>query len=742
MKSAPPVAEPRVARHAHVRGTVQGVGFRPYVRGLALELGLEGWVRNEAVGVSIVVEGAAQAVTAFAERLPRELPAPGAVESLAWSNAEPSGAAGFEILAPGEGGEAPALNLPADLAPCEACLAEIGDAASRRRGYAFTSCVRCGPRHSIVEALPWDRASTSMRDFALCAACEADFARRGDRREHAETLACPACGPKLRLVEGEVDLAEGEEALSRAVAALRRGAIVAVLGVGGFLLCCDARSDAAVRALRERKRRPREPFAVLVADLDAAKVIALPSDAEGEALRSAAAPIVLVRARDGALAPSVSCGLRRVGLMLPSAPLLWLLARDFGGPLVATSANHHGELIAATDAELAARGAGLADAVLTHDRRVVRRIDDSVVQVAAGRVRCLRLARGLAPRAIELDVPAASLVAYGAHLRAAPAILRGSTATLLPHVGDLGSASRRDALGEAIDQASALFGHAAELGVIDAHPDYASTLLAEARGGRLERVWHHQAHVAACLAENGASEALGFAWDGTGLGSDGTLWGGEALALDRRGARRVATLRSFPLPGGDAASRDGHRALAGLLAELGLSSSEPRVARHLPVAARPALAPRSSSLGRLFDAVAALTGVCSESSYEGEAAMRLEELAEPGAEPYALPIDELGVIDWGPMLRAMLADHGDAPRIASRLHASLVEVIVQVTARQRASRVALSGGCFANRLLLEGALEALSARGVEVLTHAIVPPGDGGLALGQLWVAAHRLGRA
>lgn len=742
MTSAPPVALPRVARRALVRGIVQGVGFRPYVRGLALELGLDGRVRNEPSGVSIVVEGVERAVAEFAERLPRELPAPGAIETVEWSDEGPSGAAGFEIRAPAEGGEAPALHLPADLAPCEGCLAELGDAASRRHGYAFTSCVRCGPRHSIVEALPWHRASTSMRDFTLCAACEADFERRGDRREHAETLACPACGPRLRLTEGERSVAAGDEALSQAVAALRRGAIVAVLGVGGFLLCCDARSEAAVRALRERKRRPREPFAVLVADLAGANAIARPSDAEGQALRSPAAPIVLVRAREGALAPSVGCGLARVGLMLPAAPLLWLVARGFGGPLVATSANHHGELIAASDAELAARGAGLADLVLTHDRRVVRRIDDSVVQLAAGRVRCLRLGRGLAPRSIELEVPAASLVAYGAHLRAAPAILRGSTATLLPHVGDLGSASRRDALGEAIDQASALFGHAAEASVIDAHPDYGSTLLAEARGGRLERVWHHHAHVAACLAENHTREALGFAWDGTGLGSDGALWGGEALEVDARGARRVATLRSFPLPGGDAASRDGRRVLAGVLGELGLTSSDPLVAKHLAIAARPALAPQSSSLGRLFDAVAALTGVCSESSYEGEAAMRLEELAEPGAEPYALPIDAHGVIDWGPMLREMLADPSDAPRIASRLHASLVHLIVRLSERQRATRVALTGGCFANRLLLEGAHEALSSRGVEVLTHAIVPPGDGGLALGQLWVAAQRLGRA
>jgi hydrogenase maturation protein HypF len=742
MKSAPPVAQPRVARRALVRGTVQGVGFRPFVCGLAVELGLDGWVRNERAGVVLVVEGAEEDVAAFAQRLARDLPAPGAIVSVEWTELEPSTASGFEILPPAQGADAPTLSVPADLAPCEACLAEIADPSSRRHGYAFTSCVRCGPRHSIVEALPWHRASTSMSGFALCESCEADFARRGDRREHAETLACPACGPRLRLVEGERSMVEGDDALRCAVLALRRGSIVAVLGVGGFLLCCDARSDEAVRKLRERKRRPREPFAVLVADFAAASAIARPSDAEREALRSPAAPIVTVRARDGALAHSVTCGLARVGLMLPAAPLLWLVARDFGGPLVATSANHHGEAIAATDAELSARGAGLADFVLSHDRRIVRRIDDSVVQVAAGRVRCLRMGRGLAPRSLELDVPGASLVAHGAHLRAAPAILRGSTATLLPHVGDLGSASQRDAFSEAIDRSSALFAHEAEVSVIDAHPDYGSTLLAEARGGRLERVWHHHAHVAACLAENQASEALGFAWDGTGLGSDGELWGGEALEVGPRGARRVATLRSFPLPGGDAASRDGRRALAGLLAELGLDSRTPLVSRHVPIAWHPALAPRTSSLGRLFDAVAALTGVCSESSYEGEAAIRLEQLAEPGAEPYALPIDAQGVIDWGPMLREMLADPSDAPRIASRLHASLVEVTVRVSELRGSSRVALSGGCFANRLLLEGAHDALRARGIEVLTHAIVPPGDGGLALGQLWVAAHRLGQA
>lgn len=742
-----------IARHVcRVFGVVQGVGFRPFVARLASELALAGWVRNEGRFVRIELEGDVAALARFAERLIAEAPPPAHVVRVAWRVAAIRGARAFTIE-PSAQREGVALTIPPDLAPCEACVADIGDPGSRRQGYAFTSCARCGPRFSIVRALPYDRASTSMAGFALCAACRREHDDLRDRRHHAQPIACPACGPTLRAsaVDGAA-IAEGGAALDAAAEAIRRGAIVALKGIGGFQLVTDATADAAVTRLRERKRRPREPFAVMVRDLDEARRHAHISALEAAALTSAAAPIVLAARRASALAPSIAPGLARVGLMLPSSPLHHLLLERVGIPVVATSANVHREPIVTEDADARARLALIADLVLGHDRAIVRRCDDSLVHAVLGEVRTLRLGRGLGPRRLTLSGRAPRpVLCAGAHLRNAPAMLAGDEVVLWPHVGDLDAPLARRALEDAWAGLAALLSLEPDAIAVDAHPDYASTVAAEATELPLLRMHHHHAHVAACLAEHGADEAFGVAWDGVGLGHDGELWGGEVLHVTPRGASRVASLRCFPLPGGDAAARDGRRALAGALSALGLEPfareiGGPDVARFARLAESRTLSPTTTSAGRLFDAVAALLGVCERSSYEGQAAMELEAIAERGAEPLPFEIvDGPGhrVIDWGPTLAALIAMRADAPRAASRFHATLAAMIADAVTESPATRcgvVALSGGCFANALLLESAAEALSARGLRVIVPRIAPPGDGGLALGQAWIAMHRIG--
>ncbi|MGK4003584.1 Sua5/YciO/YrdC/YwlC family protein [Sorangium sp. So ce1036] len=792
-------------RRGRVEGVAQGVGFRPFAARLARELGLAGGVRNEGGAVVVEVEGDRERLDAFARRLEAEAPAAARIDRVAWAAVAPRGARGFRIDESDPGG-APRLTIPPDLRACEGCLAEVEDPGARRLGYPFTSCAACGPRFTIVEALPYDRPRTTMARFAMCAACRLEYDDPADRRYHAQPIACPACGPALTLRDAAfARLAGGDDALAQACEAIRRGGIVALKGLGGYQLLCDARGEAAVQRLRERKRRAEKPFAVMVAEVAAARALAAVSAREEEALTSAAAPIVLLRRRGDGLARSVAPGSARLGVMLPATPLHHLLARRLGFPVVTTSGNLHEEPIAADDEDARRRLGRIADVFLTHDRPIARRCDDAVVHVVDGRVRTLRLARGLAPVRVALgstsvgatstsvgatstsvgatstsvgatstsvgatstsvgatstsvgatstsvgatstSVGATStstsvgraLLCAGAHLKNAPAAAVDGEAVLWPHVGDLDTQAARDALDEALAALRAFLALDPAAVVADAHPDYASTRWAERSGLPVVRVQHHHAHVAACLAEHGGREALGVAWDGAGLGDDGTIWGGELLHVTPRGARRLAHLRPFPLPGGDAAARDGRRALAGLLVEAGLPlpGGDRDLGRFAAVARSARLAPRTSSAGRLFDAVAALTGLRARASFEGQAALAVEHAAEPGAEPYPFRVDGPS-IDWAPMLAPMLAERGDARRVASRFHATLIAMIVEVAVRHGARVVALAGGCFQNVLLAEGAARALRERGLSVLLPAAAPPGDGGLALGQAWVASH-----
>ncbi|MBX3248330.1 MAG: carbamoyltransferase HypF [Myxococcales bacterium] len=751
-------------RAASVEGVVQGVGFRPFVARLATELGLRGWVRNEGRAVAIEVEGPEPALDAFARRLVEGAPPAARIERVRWSVvAQPAerdvaadfgGAAGGFVIAPSVTGEGLALTIPADLATCAACRAEVDDPSARRFAYPFTNCTACGPRFTIVEALPYDRARTTMAAFPRCEACRREHDDPADRRFHAQPIACPACGPALRLCDARgAALATRDDALGQAVEALRRGAIVALKGLGGWQLLCDAGDEAIVARLRARKRRPHQAFAVLVAHLDGARAIARLDADEEAALASPAAPIVLVRARAPhvarhaapRLAPNVAPDNARVGVMLPTTPLHHLVAARFGGPLVCTSGNHHDEPIATGDAEALARLGAIADVFLGHDRAIARRVDDALVHVVDHVTRTLRLGRGLAPLGIGLPSadPEARLLCLGGHLKSAPAALVGREAVLWPHVGDLDTLAARDAFERALGELRDFLRLEPTGYVCDAHPDYASTLFAEGGALPITRVQHHHAHVAACLAEHGLDEALGFAWDGVGMGDDGAAWGGEALYVDPEGARRVAHLHPFPLPGGDAAAREPRRALAGALVAAGLPAelqSELVPPALIRLARVPRLAPPTTSAGRLFDAVAALAGVCGSATHEGQAPIALEAAAGgfgSCAAPYEFRL-EGPVMDWRPALRAMVAERHDVLRVAARFHATLVAMIVAVAERERPSAVVLTGGCFQNATLAAAALDALRERGHHVLLPARVPPNDGGLALGQAWVAARR----
>jgi hydrogenase maturation protein HypF len=773
---APSTRTPQERRRASVRGVVQGVGFRPFVAKIARAHALVGFVRNAAEGVEIEVEGSPAALDAFACALTSP-PPPARIETITWEtlpsidddhvhvhdhdhdhdHVHDHVHADVFTIAPSLLDGAPLPTTPPDLAPCDACLAELHDPNARRHAYAFTSCTRCGPRASTILALPFDRERTTFAGFPLCPRCAAEQHDPLDRRHHAQTLACPDCGPRLLLRDRYSARLPDVDPLDAAIAELRAGAIVALRGVGGWQLLVDARDTRAVSRLRDRKRRPRQPFAVLVRDLDAARALAHVNDDEAHELTSAAAPIVLVRPRTSAVAPNVAPATPRLGLMLPSSPLHHLLASRVGAPLVCTSANLHGDPTPIGD-EAFDDLRGVADLFLDHDRPIARRLDDSVRAVLAGAPRTLRLGRGLA-LTLPFDAPT-SILATGAHFQSAPAVCDRERVYLAAHVGDLDSPRARAAHRASEDDLLALHRLEPRVVATDAHPDLACTRAAEARALPIERVWHHHAHVASVLAEHRVERALGFVLDGFGLTPHGA-GGGEVLEVSPSGARFVGRLAPFPLVGVDRSAREGDRALAGVLAAAGIDvrAHVPRFAgvvdRGVP----------STSAGRLFDAVSALLGVCAHSTYEGEAACALEAIALPNQPPYpfalepktvadpqgqprtivASPRGQPRTIDWRPAIAPLLAERHDAPRAAGRFHATLAVAIASFAAHHRETTqagvrdVVLAGGCFVNALLLERTVDELDARGFRALLATQLPPGDGGLALGQLRVASWSL---
>ncbi len=738
-----------------VRGTVQGVGFRPFVYREATTRGLAGWVRNSPAGVVIEAQGDPEALAALRDAIRHAPPANARITAIEVHALVLRDETGFRI-ATSEAGGPRSLQLLPDLATCERCLAELLDPDDRRYRYPFINCIDCGPRYSIIEDLPYDRSRTAMRHFPLCAACRAEYHDPANRRFHAEPNACPACGPRLALWEaaGAV-LARDDDALVGAAQAIREGRIVAVKGLGGFHLVADARDVAAVARLRARKRRPDKPFAVMFPSLAAIQACCDVSPAAETLLLSAARPIVLLPYRGGPIAPAVAPGNPRLGALLPYTPLHHLLLRELGFPVVATSGNLSGDPIVTDETEALNRLAGIADAFLVHDRRIVRPLDDSVAQLVCDEPQLLRLARGHAPLFLPVAGVPAGLLAGGGHLKTSVALTRGTDVVLGAHLGDLESAAACRAHVAALADLVRLLDATPRCAVGDPHPGYASWRALERTGLPRVTVQHHLAHVAACLAEHGrAPPALGVAWDGTGQGSDGTIWGGEFLRVSRNGWRRIARLRPFRLPGGEAAIREPRRAALGLLhAAYGerafIMTDLPPLQAFAPgerailerLLARGVNAPPTSSMGRLFDACAALLGLCQRSRFEGQAAMRLEWAAQHATDrpAYAFPLrrteDASPVeLDWQPALDALLADRRagiDVGSIADAWHRGLAAAIVAVAEHAGERVVVLSGGCFQNVRLTEAAVAALRVNGFNPLWHQGVPPNDGGLALGQ-----------
>jgi hydrogenase maturation protein HypF len=709
------VVPPVERRRLHARGIVQGVGFRPFVHRLAAAHGLGGFVLNDGDGVLIEVEGAAGELDAFARDVAAAAPRQARVDTVVAETVATQGAATFEIRQ--SAGRPGTAAVPPDLATCDDCLRELFDPADRRYRYPFLNCTQCGPRLTIVRSVPYDRARTTMSRFELCPACRREYEDPADRRFHAEPIACPACGPQLSLP------------LDGAVRLLAAGAVLAVKGLGGWHLACDARNEEAVARLRARKRREEKPFALMTGEPDA---LCLVDGEERVLLESTARPIVLLQRReDAAVAPSVAPGASRLGVMLPYTPLHHLLWHDLRRPLVLTSGNLSDEPIAVADDEARRRLGGVADEFLGHDRPIHRRCEDSVVE----RGRVLRRSRGYTPSAMPLPVEArVPIVAAGAELKATFCVARGAEAFLSPHLGDLDSEDAYRAFRTDLALYLEMLAVEPQLVACDLHPEYLSTKWAHAQGLPVVEVQHHHAHAAACLAEHGVEEALALVFDGTGYGTDGTLWGGELLHARLGSFDRVRHLDPVPLPGGEAAVREPWRMAALHLERAGLPVPWPEWGE-----ARASLAvnaPLSSGMGRLFDAVAALLGVCERVTYEGQAAIELERLAERGrgaawgwrfGDPTAL------VADCRAQLRRGIA----AADVARGFHETVAAAAAAACAEcGLADSVVLSGGTFQNRLLAAGTRSRLERHGLRVLEHARVPANDGGVAYGQAVVAA------
>jgi hydrogenase maturation protein HypF len=785
--------EAPVVEEVRVRGTVQGVGFRPEVWRLARQEGLDGHVANDGAGVIIRLEGPEAAITRFLDRLGAAPPPLARIERIERARIEEAPrCAGFSIVESRAGAMRTAV--AADAATCPACRNEILSPFERRFRYPFANCTHCGPRFSIIEAAPYDRARTSMAAFVPCSDCAREYGDPGDRRFHAQPIACHACGPRARLVrlDGRAVTAESYSMLDDvdAVAGLlSKGEIVAIKGIGGFHLACDATNAAAVDRLRQRKRRDAKPFALMARDLAVVSRYAAPDGEERRLLESAAAPIVLLRAAGPARLPdSVAPGLDLLGFMLPYTPLHLLALRRLDRPVVMTSGNLSDEPQAIDNDEAVERLRGIADFALLHDRAIVNRIDDSVVRVAAGAPRILRRARGHAPGAIALPPgfeAAPAILAFGGELKAAFCLTKDGQAILSQHQGDLENAATLADYEKNLRLYAGLFEHRPAALAADRHPGYLSTRLAReaarAQGLPLLEVQHHHAHIAACLAENGrpldAPPVLGIALDGLGYGDDGTIWGGEFLLADYRQYRRVGTFKPVAMPGGSKAIREPWRSTyAHLMAELGWArfalsydglelfaflAGKPRATLDAMIG-QGVNAPLASSCGRLFDAVAAAVGLSREAAaHEGQGAMMLEAAVDPAAlreedealaYPFAIPRlggTGLPYIEPVAMWQALLGDlvlETPAGVIAARFHRGLARAIAAMAGRaladaEEVDAIALSGGCFQNRILLEETVARLAPLGRNILLQSAVPSNDGGLALGQAAIAAATMAR-
>jgi hydrogenase maturation protein HypF len=720
----------------------------------------------------IQVEGTRPVLEEFLRRLPAEAPPLSSIDSVTSTPVPCVPEEGFRVLASPPAGSRQTV-VPPDVAVCGECLEEMWNPSDRRYRYPFLNCTNCGPRYSIIESLPYDRPRTSMQRFEMCPECRAEYGDPENRRFHAQPIACPRCGPTLTLETSDgAPVATKDAAIEEASRWLKEGRILALKGIGGFQLLVDATNEEAVARLRVRKQRGRKPFAVMFPSLATAEAVVEVDGRAKSTLASPASPIVLLNARTDlppVLAPSVAPGNPMVGTMVPYSPLHSLVLQAVALPLVATSGNLSDEPICIDNEEAHARLKGLADGFVVHDRPIVRPLDDSVTRVLRGRLQILRRARGYAPLALPAHRPLPATLGVGPQLKATVSVSLGDRVVVSQHLGDLDNAETFAAFRRAIDDLRRFYEWSPEVVAHDLHPEYLSTRYARELGLPMVGVQHHYAHVLSCLVDAEVDPpVLGVAWDGTGYGTDGTIWGGEFLRVDSEGFERVGHLRAFPLAGGDTAVREPRRSAAGLLFELwGERALEEGSLALAPfdrvegsvvgtMLRRSVQVVPTSSAGRLFDAVASLLGLCQRSDFEGEAAMALEFAAgrvgpcsvDSSPYPYRVTRENgVQVLDWGPTVEALLADRTNPARAAARFHLTLAHGIVEVARRVGEPRVALTGGCFQNRLLTELTLDLLSGAGLEAVWHARLPPNDGGISVGQVWAAArvktpHRIGDA
>jgi hydrogenase maturation protein HypF len=740
--------ETSAARRFTLGGQVQGVGFRPFVYRLAHELGLRGWVKNAAGTVRIHVEGPTLALDAFAHKLIEQAPAISRPILVLDETTQAGCGAAFDIL-PSDSETEPDIHVPPDYFACDDCLREMRDPTDRRHGYAFINCTQCGPRYTLIEALPYDRPNTAMAGFPLCPDCRREYQDPANRRFHAEPVACPVCGPHLEFVDARGTVTGDEAALAAAVGALQRDGIVAVKGVGGYHLMCNAASDTAVAALRQRKPRPGKPLAVMFpADgRQLTDTVQLTPEAE-TLLKSPARPIVLSAMRAGhGLSSLIAPGLNEIGCFLPYSPLHHLLLDRFGGPLVATSGNISGEPVLTANDEAAERLGRIAEAFLHHNRPIVRPADDPVYRIIAGRPRPLRLGRGIAPLEVELPRTLPEpVLALGSHMKNCICLAWDKRAVISPHIGELDAARSLETMIRVAGDLQRLYQVSARHLLIDRHPGYGYRRWARETGLPTTEIWHHRAHGSALAWEfPDVEDWIVFAWDGVGLGEDGNLWGGEGYTGRPGNWRRAASFRPFRLPGGELAGRAPWRSAAALLWECGQPADfAPDLLRQ--AWERGINTPTSTSVGRLFDAAAALTGLCQAVSFEGEAPMKLEAAASDDQTPTELPLqaDPDGILrsDWSVLL-PMLTDSTlrQADR-AGRFHAALADALlaqaIALRARTGANDVGLTGGVFQNRRLTEWIGDRLTQHGFATHLPERIPINDAGIGLGQVMEYLYR----
>lgn len=743
-----------------IRGVVQGVGFRPFIYRLAKELNVKGWIINSSQGVFIEAEAERKTLEHFLQQINTDRPKNSYIQSFehTWLDAE--GFTVFEIRESLEAGSKTALVLP-DISTCNDCLEEIFDPQNRRYLYPFTNCTNCGPRFSIVADLPYDRPNTTMGEFLMCERCRAEYTDPLNRRFHAEPTACPECGPQVTLTDNmENVLFEKHEAVLAAVAAIKKGSIIALKGIGGYQLICDASNPDAVNTLRQRKRRSQKPFALMFQHAPSVISECEVSDAEHRLLTSVEAPIVLLKRKrnvQSIIANECTYGNPYLGIMLPYSPLHHILMKELGIPVIATSGNISEEPICTTESDAYEKLGDIADFFLVHNRKILRHVDDSIVRIAAGKAVMIRRARGYAPLPVVLNgIESRVILASGAHLKNTIGINKGSNVFISQHIGDLENIESINAFKKVITDLESFYELKPEMVVCDEHPDYISSKYSESLSLPLYKVQHHYAHVLSCMAENELDkDVLGVSWDGTGYGSDGTIWGGEFIIPNGINFKRAGYFKTFRLPGGEAAIHDVWKIGFSLLYDV--YGKEVIKLKNIPVLENKDVrtimqlldkninSPVTSSCGRLFDGISALIGINQHANFEAQAAMELEFAADDYKtnEYFTFTIDKINdayVFNWHDVIKEVVKDLAGGIKpgmISAKFHNTLAEVIVQIAGKLKFKKVLLTGGCFMNKLLLERSAQRLEEAGFKVYTQQRVPSGDGGISLGQMKYASY-----